>query len=941
MKLRIKSIITLVTMLLTGIGAFAQDGANSSPQYTVSYQYDGEASTSDATGIVECTFNGTTATIVCKPVEGNYITAEDIIVEKTVSGDKAQTREVGIDSTPITITAASTNTTPREQSAYTFTAEADPNLTYEITANFHQLKDLDTYALIALPDDAVYTYSGQEIKPEITVTASGVNLTAGTDYTVTYADNVNAGQGSITITATTTTFYTGSKTVNFDINQADVSFWFEKADGSEAKELSITYGETFTKPVLKMSEAGAADVIGVVYSVDNEEVATIDATTGELTILKAGTVVVTAAAAEDYTNKEGSNYKADPTNTKTSYSLTINTATPTLKFSKETAEATMGAEFEAPALTVTPEGLVPIEYESTNTEVATIDKNTGIVTLVGKGETTIKAVFPGNENYESALASYTLTIKQVKTELKYSTDKATVAMGAEFEAPTLTVSPEGLTGITYTSSNTNAATINAEGKVTLVGEGQTTIKASFAGNAIYEPAEASYTLTVEKGMGTGYALWIGDIQVTEDNKGNILGDENKTFTYNPEQKQIVITNNQDKTIAIESRMENLTIYLNSQEGQEGNKLKKIFYNNLGNAENKGNLKFIAFNNNTITPSTVVIENTDGESVISGFEKVELDQDSKVIVIEPENAEYKNGQMYYTAKNDDGTTTEKIASKMTIGQPMSTIDQIVTFNLYTAQVKDENGNPIYNLDGTPKMIDSKNVVVMDVLITLPNSGEVNSNEGFDQNNTDGRPGINIETVTMTDAKVKEIAKKVRGGLLIPTSESFADEYVGMTMLLPAGKGNITTELITDPGYEFHALIAEDENSEPFFVPIGAQQTPFDVKRTSFCYIYLVKSGASTRLGKREKVHGKVYSVGVSVTRSYDGMPPSEASGGALPQSDDPKVNEETAPTPPTGITFVNSDKLAVKSGWYTLDGQKIAEPKQRGLYIKDGKKVAIK
>ena len=307
MKLRIKSIITLVTMLLTGIGAFAQDGANSSPQYTVSYQYDGEASTSDATGIVECTFNGTTATIVCKPVEGNYITAEDIIVEKTVSGDKAQTREVGIDSTPITITAASTNTTPREQSAYTFTAEADPNLTYEITANFHQLKDLDTYALIALPDDAVYTYSGQEIKPEITVTASGVNLTAGTDYTVTYADNVNAGQGSITITATTTTFYTGSKTVNFDINQADVSFWFEKADGSEAKELSITYGETFTKPVLKMSEAGAADVIGVVYSVDNEEVATIDATTGELTILKAGTVVVTAAAAEDYTNKEGSN----------------------------------------------------------------------------------------------------------------------------------------------------------------------------------------------------------------------------------------------------------------------------------------------------------------------------------------------------------------------------------------------------------------------------------------------------------------------------------------------------------------------------------------------------------------------------------------------------------------------------------------------------------
>ena len=496
MKLRTKSIITLVAMLLSGIGAFAEDGT-SSPQWTVSYQYDGEASTSDAPGIVECTFSGTTATIVCRPLEGNYITAEDIIVEKTVSGDKAQTREVGIDSTPITITAASTNTTPRAESSYTFTAEADPNLTYEIKANFHQLKDLDTYALIALPENTIYTYTGNAIEPEITVTASGVNLTAETDYTVTYANNINAGQGSITITATTTTFYTGSKTVNFDINQADVSFWFETSDGQEAKELKTTYGATFTKPVLKMSETGAADVIGVVYSVDNEEVATINATTGELTILKAGTVVVTAAAAEDYTNKEGSNYKADPANTKASYSLTINSATPTLQFSKETAEATMGAEFEAPTLTVTPEGLVPIEYESTNTEVATVDKNTGVVTLVGGGETTIKAVFPGNETYETALASYILTVSKVTATLKFAAETATATMGAEFAAPALTVTPEGLQGVKYSSSNTNVATVNeTTGAVTLVGAGETTIKATFAGNDKYEPAEASYKLTV-------------------------------------------------------------------------------------------------------------------------------------------------------------------------------------------------------------------------------------------------------------------------------------------------------------------------------------------------------------------------------------------------------------------------------------------------------------
>ncbi|MBR0263557.1 MAG: Ig-like domain-containing protein [Prevotella sp.] len=1204
MKLRIKSIITLVTMLLTGIGAFAQDGT-SSPQWTVSYQYDGEASTSDATGIVECTFNGTTATIVCKPVEGNYITAEDIIVEKTVSGDKAQTREVGIDSTPITITAASTNTTPRAESSYTFTAEADPNLTYEIKANFHQLKDLDTYALIALPENTIYTYTGDAIKPEITVTASDVNLTAGTDYTVMYSDNVNAGVGSITITATTTTFYTGSKTVNFDINQADVSFWFETSDGQEAKELTTTYGATFTKPVLKMSEAGAADVIGVVYSVDNEEVATINATTGELTILKAGTVEVTAAAAEDYTNKDGSNYKADPTNTKTSYSLTINSATPTLQFSKETAEATMGAEFEAPTLTVTPEGLVPIEYESTNTEVATVDKNTGVVTLVGKGEATIKAVFPGNENYETALASYiltvskatatlkfsaetataimgaefaaptltvtpeglqgvkysssntnvatvnettgavtlvgtgeavikasfagttiyeaaeasytltvskvtttlkysaetatatmgaefeaptltvtpeglegitytssntdaatisaegkvtlvgkgetkitatfagneiyeaaeasytltvskvtttlkysaetaeatmgaefeaptltvtpeglegitytssntdaatisaegkvtlvgkgetkitatfagneiyeaaeasyTLTINQVKTELKYSTDKATVAMGAEFEAPTLTVSPEGLQGITYTSSNTNVATIAEDGKVTIVGIGETTIKASFAGNTIYEAAEASYTLTVEKGVGEGYPLWIGEIQVTEDNCENVYGDRAQTFIFNPNSKILLITNNQNKDLVIESRLDELTIYLN---GDKGNKLKKVFFNNLGNAENKGKL---VFTTNFNVPGSIDFKNDQGESVITGFESVEFDSKSQLTFTLPEKTtyEYKNGVMNKTVVDETNIETTTPADELSIGQSLTPIDETVTFTLNTLYLKDENGNVIRDESGEPKLPNLVNSVVKDVLITLPQSNDANSDEGISVDDSDGRVGITIETVSMTDEKVKTIAQKVIDNQTtntgyFPGSDDFAKEFVGMTILLPASTGTIETDLNIDPGYEFHLLIAEANNgqlnSTIKVVPAGKVETAFEVAMPSYCYIYLVQTGAGTRLGKRDKAHGKVFSVGVSVTKAKSVNPPSEASGNALPASEDPNVNEETTPTPPTGITTVNSDQQTVKSGWYTLDGQKIAEPKQRGLYIKDGRKVVIK
>ena len=956
MKLRTKSIITLVAMLLSGIGAFAQDGAGS-PQWTVSYLYDGEASTSDATGILECTFSGTTATIVCKPLEGNYITAEDIIVEKTVSGDKAQTRETGISTTPITITAASTNTTPRAESSYTFTAEADPNLTYEIKANFHQLKDLDTYALIALPENTIYTYTGNAIEPEFTVTAAGVDLTAGTDYTVTYADNVNAGQGSITITATTTTIYTGSKTVNFDINQADVSFWFEKADGSEAKELSITYGETFTKPVLKMSEAGAADVIGVVYSVDNEEVATIDATTGELTILKAGTVVVTAAAAEDYTSAEGSNYKADPENTKTSYSLTINLATPTLKFSTTTATATMNAEFEPPTLTVTPETLVPIEYESSNTNAATVDKNTGVVTLVGKGETTIKAVFPGNETYEKAEASYVLTVSKAKTELKFSAATAQATMNAEFQAPTLTKSPENLEGVEFTSSNEAAATVDkTTGAVTLVGAGETTIKAAFAGSTVYEASEASYTLTVNRAAGEGYLLWVNDTQVTSDNAEDVLGhtkDSSKPYyIYNKDKKQLYMDNDQTRTTVIESRMPELTVYI-----KDANKIKRIFFNNTGDTSNKGNLTFTTNGN---YPGKLIIANpTKGESAIKGFSNISYNWD--LTAIEPDGSYYDTTTLEMKYKNEMEATV--IADTITIGEAIVPITEKRAITFEESQLvekdedgkvkKDESGNPIKanlsNYSYAPSSTTGepeKNVIHISL-----NSANISDDAGgFDIEN--GVGGIYIED-TMTDEKAGQVAQDVNDNKMVPGGTLYAESYDGFTFKLIAGSGTIEIDEIVENDHEFHLIIGTGKpitlnGNNSIIRPYDGKsvrvqaEIAFNVGAPTYCFLYMVKKTAGTRgtrLGKRDKAHGKLVSVQVRSTTVIPTEPPSEATGGVIPKSDDPEP--ETDPTPPTGIREVKSDKMAVKSGWYTIDGQKIAEPTQRGLYIKDGRKVVIK
>jgi hypothetical protein len=68
-------------------------------------------------------------------------------------------------------------------------------------------------ATIGAVDDQVYT--GSAIEPDLTVTLAGVTLAEGTDYTVAYADNVDYGTASYTVTGTGD--YTGTATGTFRV----------------------------------------------------------------------------------------------------------------------------------------------------------------------------------------------------------------------------------------------------------------------------------------------------------------------------------------------------------------------------------------------------------------------------------------------------------------------------------------------------------------------------------------------------------------------------------------------------------------------------------------------------------------------------------------------------------------------------------------------------
>ena len=77
----------------------------------------------------------------------------------------------------------------------------------------------------------------------------------------------------------------------------------------------------------------------------------------------------------------------------------------------------------------------------------------------------------------------------------WSAASYTAALEADNTFPTLN-NPDGLSPVTYTSSNTGVATIDANGNITLVAIGTTTITATGAETATHTSASVTYTLTV-------------------------------------------------------------------------------------------------------------------------------------------------------------------------------------------------------------------------------------------------------------------------------------------------------------------------------------------------------------------------------------------------------------------------------------------------------------
>ena len=138
----------------------------------------------------------------------------------------------------------------------------------------------------------------------------------------------------------------------------------------------------------------------IMFSSSNEKVVKVNVETGELTVVGAGTAIISVSGAE-------TDYRLAPV-TKT-YTVWIDKATPVFSFEKAAVTANLGAAVPANKLSV---GLYDgeVQYTSSDEQIATVSQD-GVVTALAIGEVTITATGAETDNcYEAQQAQYQLTI---------------------------------------------------------------------------------------------------------------------------------------------------------------------------------------------------------------------------------------------------------------------------------------------------------------------------------------------------------------------------------------------------------------------------------------------------------------------------------------------------------------------------------------------------
>ncbi len=342
-------------------------------------------------------------------------------------------------------------------------------LTFDVGPADYYIRSLCTYGKIEESAGAYYSWDGGEHWTKIaeysfeqTKTFDAPDATYPTSFIIKYT--------------CTSTSAGGIYWRNAQVELAPIPACSDPGLGFASASKSVTLCDDAPTNALTNTHG-----VTVSYTSSNTSVATV-ASDGAITLKGAGETTITASSSIETVSAV--NYCAD----EATYTITVAPSTAAgLSYSSTSVEKDYGASNFTNTLTNS-NSLTGVTYESSVTTVATVDEETGEVTIVGPGTTTITASSEqqkvSSTCYAAGEASYTLTVYPVYT-VSYN------AMGG-------------------TCSPTTENTTTVLGKVTLPSAthaSYTTYEWVISNGSSVGDADEEYTPTANI---TLYAKWQGD-----------------------------------------------------------------------------------------------------------------------------------------------------------------------------------------------------------------------------------------------------------------------------------------------------------------------------------------------------------------------------------------------------------------------------------------------
>ena len=349
---------------------------------------------------------------------------------------------------------------------------------------------------------------------------------------------INATTGKVTIVGAGSTVITASQVANANYDASSTKATLTVSKGSLVLASSTVGDVTYGAADFTLTAPAAAGNSVVSYSSTTPDVATVDATSGKVTIVGAGTASLRINLAAS------ANFEA----TSQTVTFTVKKATPRFGSFAITARSFGDQSFAVSAPTST--SGAPITFTSSNTSVATVTSS-GTVTIVAAGSTTITATQAANANYESATTAATLVVNKAVPTLTVTAPSNKSYAAPDFTMPTPVTNSPGV--ISFSSLTPNIATVNAStGVVHLVGTGTVTIQVSLATASNYESSSTTVSFVALKATPlygsftlSQVVATVGTIQITDPSSTSA-----SVFAYSSSDTSIATVNSTTGVVTV-------------------------------------------------------------------------------------------------------------------------------------------------------------------------------------------------------------------------------------------------------------------------------------------------------------------------------------------------------------------------------------------------------